>query len=207
MFFVEKDIDVLSKNLTKKGFRFSYFETEKEAISFIINLIPDQASIGFGGSVTVKETGLLDALVSADKYTLLHRELCKDISAGELYKKMHNADWYISSTNALCLSGDLVNIDGRANRVAAMLNGPKNVVVICGKNKIVSNIQAGIERTRNVATPLNCRRLNKKTPCAVTGKCMDCNSPDTICRATVIHHHPTSDTNVHIVLINKDFGY
>ena len=120
---------------------------------------------------------------------------------------MHVADWYITSTNALSVSGDLINIDGRANRVAAMLNGPKNILVICGINKIVKSIDEGIQRVRDVASPLNCRRLNKKTPCVVTGKCTHCNSPDTICNATVIQHHPTIGSNVYIVLINKNLGF
>lgn len=207
MICMENNIEILSKNATKRGFRFSFFENETDAISYILDLIPAASSIGFGGSMTVKECGLLDKLVASDKYTILHRDICKDVSPKELYAKMHAADWYICSTNALCMTGELVNIDGRANRVAAMLNGPHNVIVVCGKNKIVADIQSGIERTRNVASPPNCRRLNKKTPCAVTGKCIECNSPDTICRATVIQHHPTSDTNVYIVLINKDFGF
>lgn len=204
---MENKIEVLQRNLVRRGFSFSFFEDEIQANDYILSLIPDRSSIGFGGSMTVKEMGLLDVMIRSEKFNLLHRDICKDVLPNDLYRKMHAADWYICSTNALCMTGDLVNIDGRANRVAAMLNGPKNVIIVCGINKVVSDIQEGIDRTRNIASPPNCRRLNKKTPCAVTGKCMNCNSTDTICRATVIQHHPTSDTNVHIVLINKEFGF
>lgn len=201
------DIETLRKNLIKRGFDFNYFETNEEGIEFVLSLIPDGKSIGFGGSVSVKESGLLDALRQSNKYTLWHRDLCPNVVGEKIYRKMFGADWYICSTNALCKSGDLVNIDGRANRVASMLDGPKNVIVFCGVNKIVDSIQDGIDRTRNVASPPNCVRLGKKTPCAVTGKCAYCNSPDTICKATVIQHHPTTGSTVYIVLINKNLGY
>ena len=112
-----------------------------------------------------------------------------------------------ASENALTKNGCLVNIDGRGNRVAAMLDGPKNLVIITGTNKIVDNIEDGISRTRNVATPKNCVRLNKKTPCAIVGHCCNCNSEESICNATVIQHHPMSGKNVYIVLIDKNLGY
>ena len=201
------DIDILEKNLIKRGFNFNFFETIEEGIEFVLSLVPSGKSIGFGGSVSVKESGLLDALIKSEKYTLWHRELCPNVAINEIYRKMHGSDWYICSTNALCKSGDLVNIDGRANRVASMLDGPQNVIVFCGVNKIVDTIQDGIDRTRNVASPPNCVRLGKKTPCAVTGKCSYCNSPDTICKATVIQHHPTTGSTVYIVLINQNLGY
>ena len=201
------DLSVLEKNLRKRGFNFAFFDDEKDAISYILQLIPEKSSIGFGGSQTVTETGLLTSLLSANQYDILHRDVCKYDNIEDLFLKMHSADWYITSTNAICQTGDMVNIDGRANRVAAMLNGPHNVIVICGINKLVPDIEAGIERVRNVASPANCRRLHRNTPCAYTGKCEHCNSPETICNATVIQHHPTSGSNVHVVMINKYFGF
>lgn len=204
---MEYDTEILKCNLSKRGFRFTQFETPSEALTYISELIPDGSSIGFGGSKTVSEIGLLPFLQNKNTYTLLHRDLFDAKNHEALFRKMHVADWYITSTNAISVSGDLINIDGRANRVAAMLNGPKNILVICGINKIVKSIDEGIQRVRDVASPLNCRRLNKKTPCAVTGKCAHCNSPDTICNATVIQHHPTIGSNVYIVLINKNLGF
>jgi hypothetical protein len=203
---MENYIDNLGQNLTKRGFRFSYFETCEEAVSYITSLIPQKSSIGFGGSATVTECGLLDGLQKRD-YVLFHRALCKDIPQKEIYKKMRDADWYISSANALCQTGEIVNIDGRGNRVSSILDGPENVIIICGVNKIVPDVSAGIDRTRNIASPKNCLRLGKKTPCAVTGSCSYCNSPDTICKATVIQHHPMTDSTVYVVLINKNLGY
>lgn len=204
---MENEINILQQNFLKRGYRFSYFENTNDAISYIMNLIPEQASIGFGGSQTVLESGLLSALDASGKYTLLHRDICKEYSIDELFQKMHQADWYIASANALCQTGDIINIDGRANRVSSILNGPKNVLLICGTNKIVSTVEEGIDRARNVAATANCKRLQKKTPCYYTGQCVRCNSPETICNATVIQHHPTSGSTVYVVLIHKNLGY
>ncbi len=204
--FTMETINVIKKNFEKRGFQFNYFETCEHAVDFILSLIPENSSVGFGGSMTVIETGLLDAMQQKN-YDLVHRAIRNDIPANEIYPRMHACDWYISSANAITETGEIVNIDGRGNRVSAILDGPKKVVILCGVNKIVSDVVAGIERTRNVASPKNCVRLNKKTPCAVTGKCENCNSPDTICNATVILHHPTMGTDVYVVVINKVLGY
>ena len=160
-----------------------------QAIQVIKELIPKNSSIGFGGSVTVDQIGLLDAI--KDDYKLLHRSLYDIEYHKKLYKEMMDADWYITSTNALTMTGELVNIDGRANRVASMLFGPENILVVAGKNKIVADIEEGIRRCRDQAAPPNAVRLDKD-PCKVTGKCEYCFSPDTMCKATVIQHHPTS---------------
>lgn len=198
------NIELLQKNFIGKGFNFTFFQTTDEANAFISQLIPVNATVGFGGSMTVKEMRLLDALEGRN---LLHRDLHPDTEPAKLMADMHTADWYVSSANALAESGDIINIDGRGNRVGEIINGPKNILIVAGVNKITKDIASGIERTRNIASPPNCVRLNKKTPCAITGKCSYCNSPDTICRATVILHHPTTGKNVFIVLINQDLGY
>ena len=151
------------------------------------------------------ELDLVD--IMKDEYKLLHRSLYDKSKHEDLYWEMARADWYITSTNAIAQTGELINIDGRANRVAAMLYGPKNILVVCGVNKIVKDINEGIDRVRNVAAPLNTKRLAKNTPCAITGKCGNCLSPDTICKATVIHHHPTTGKNFYIVLIDEKLGY
>lgn len=198
-------MEKLLKNLKLRGFEPYYVESSEEAKKLISEIIPAGSSIGFGGSVTVTEMGLLPYLAERG-YVLYHRSMPK-YTAEEIYSLNHTADWFCSSTNALCESGDLVNIDGRANRVAEMLYGPKNILIVCGVNKIVKTIDEGIFRTRNIASPKNCVKLDKKTPCAVTGKCMNCNSPDTICKATVIQHHPTSGKRVCIIIINENLGF
>ncbi len=199
-------IESIEKNFVKRGFRFQFFETTEEAISYILSIVPEGSSIGFGGSMTVQESGLLEKMQEKN-YDLYHRALRTDIEPLEMYKKMYFCDWYISSANALTEQGEIINIDGRGNRVSAILDGPKKVIFLCGINKISPDTQSGIDRVRNVASPLNCVRLQKNTPCRVTGKCSYCNSSDTICKATVILHHPTTGTEMYVVLVNQSLGY
>lgn len=193
------------KNLNKHGFVASLYEKREEALNYLLSIIPPDASVGFGGSQTVIDIGLPELLISRGN-TVYHRSYTK-MDAEEVYKKSATADFYIASANALTEEGEIINIDGRGNRISAMIYGTKNVIFVAGTNKITKDIASGIERTRNVSSPKNCVRLNKKTPCAVTGKCERCNSPDTICRATVIHHHPTVAQKAFVVLINETLGY
>ncbi len=195
----------LLENLKKRGFVPFFAKSIEEGKTIVQNLIPKRASIGFGGSVTVDEIGLVEAM--KNDYTLLHRSLFDASEHQNLYKEMHLADWYIASANAIAETGDIINIDGRGNRVAETLFGPQNILLICGTNKVVKDINEGIERARNVAAPKNAERLHKKTPCAYTGVCSYCLSPDTMCKATVIHHHPTTDKNFYIVIIDESLGY
>ena len=199
-----QDVETIKKSYESRGFHFDYFETVEEALNYINTIIPIDATLGFGGSETVKEIGLLSAL---EGRVLLHRSLFPDDQKEEILAKMHYADWYVSSANALCETGDIVNIDGRGNRVGEIVNGPKKILIVAGVNKIVPDIAAGIERTRNVSSPKHSRRLNKNTPCATLDKCCYCNSKDTICKATVILHHPMTGTEVYVVVINKSLGY
>ncbi len=199
------NLEHLLENLKKRLFVPYYADTTDKALDLIRDLIPKKSSIGFGGSVTVEELNLVEAL--NDDYQLLHRSLYPQDYADKLYSLMQKADWYITSTNALSMTGELINIDGRANRVSAMLFGPKNIIVVCGINKIVNNVDEGIHRTRNIAAPLNALRLNKKAPCAFTNKCEQCFSTDSMCKATVIQHHPTSGKNVYIIIIDQKLGY
>ena len=198
------DFERIKKNYILRGYDFSFCQTVEEAVSLIQSLIPKGASIGFGGSETVKEMGLLSTLPDR---TLLHRDLFPPEEKQAILQKMHDADWYVSSANAMTEEGDIVNIDGRGNRVGEIVNGPKRILIVAGTNKLVSDVAEGIERARNVASPKNCRRLKKDTPCAKLDKCCHCNSKDTICNATVILHHPMSGSQVHVVLINKNLGY
>ena len=205
------NVENIIENLTKRGFKPYFAQNCEEANLFIENLFNDKATIGFGGSVTVLEMKLLEALKKSSKQLSLYlRDLMKEdgIDIDTQFKLMHDAEWYISSTNALTQSGELINIDGRGNRVAKMLYGTKNYIVVTGINKIVETIDEGINRVRNVASPKNTRKLNKKTPCAATGKCGYCCLPDTICRATVIQHMPTSGLdNYYVIIINQSLGF
>lgn len=197
--------DKVINNLKKRGFTPFFASSAEEGVDIVRRIIPKGARIGFGGSATVEEIGLVEAL--KHDYTPLHRSLFDASYHSRLFQDMHLADWYIAGANALCESGEIINIDGRGNRVAEMLFGPPNILVICGTNKVVKSIDEGIDRVRNVAAPMNTRRLKKNTPCAASGACSDCQSPDTICRATVIHHHPTTGKNFFVIIIDAVLGY
>ncbi|MBO4538847.1 MAG: lactate utilization protein, partial [Clostridia bacterium] len=139
-------IDTIKNNFVRRGFHFDYFEDCFDAISFVLSLIPEGSSIGFGGSVSVTESGLLDAMLKKN-YDLIHRAIRTDIPYDEIYARMYACDWYVSSANAITETGEVINIDGRGNRVSAILDGPKKVVIFCGTNKIVKDIAEGINRT------------------------------------------------------------
>lgn len=199
------------ENLKLRGFKAYLAEDSASACDLITSLIEQGADVGFGGSVTVEQMGLLPALAASGKnINLLHRGLMSEqgIETAEQYKAMHNAPWFISSANALSESGEIINIDGRGNRVAKSLYGTRNYICVIGANKITADVAAGIERARNTAAPINAKKLNKNVPCKESGSCSHCILPDTICRATVIlHMPPTGIENFYVILVNQSLGF
>ncbi|MDE5755726.1 MAG: lactate utilization protein [Clostridia bacterium] len=201
------DKQILLNNLTKRGFRPFYFENRETAVYFILNLIPISASVGMGGSMTVKELGI-DIKLSERGNTVYSHSLVSPELRDKVYQLAGSADWYVSSTNALSAEGDFVNIDGSANRISALAFGVKNILYVLGTNKIAPDLAGAIDRARNIAAPPNAKRLNKNTPCATSGQCCLCDSDDCICNATLISHHPTRyQENVYVVIIDETLGY
>lgn len=195
------------QNLKKRGFCPYYFEDREKAVQFVLDLIPDGETVGMGGSMTVKELDIDNKLANRGTTVYSHSLVAPELK-NKVYQLANTADWYISSTNALTESGDFVNIDGSANRISALCFGVKKVIYILGVNKITPDLESAISRVRNVAAPLNTRRLNKNTPCATSGQCCYCDSPDCICNATLISHHPTRyQEKVYVVIINESLGY
>lgn len=202
------DIQKVLNNLTKRGFKPFYFKNRNEAVDFVLNLIPQSASVGCGGSMTVKELGVLNMLYERGNKVYTHSFATSEEERKSIYQLAGTADWYLSSTNALSEEGDFVNIDGTANRISALAFGVKNIIYILGTNKIASDLASAIDRARNVAAPPNARRFNKNTPCTTSGQCCLCDSDDCICNATLISHHPTRyQENVYAVIINDTLGY
>lgn len=204
---VEKTLEALKKN----GFEALYAPTKEEAILKVLDFVAPEAVVGLGGSVTLRELGLPDILRSrghevADHWEAVRRGATSD-EVLEIRRRQINSDVFITSTNAVTENGELINIDGGGQRVAAMIFGPKRVVVVAGVNKIVGDLKKGIDRVRNVASPMNARRLNRKTPCVVTGVCSDCDSPDRICNATTIIHKKMGNTDTAIILVGEKLGY
>lgn len=202
------DIKNVLTNLTKRGFKPFYFENRNEAIDLILSLIPQNASVGSGGSMTIKELGVLNMLHERGNKVYTHSFSTSEEEREKIYQLAGAADWYLSSTNALSEDGDFVNIDGTANRIAALAFGVKNIIYVLGANKIASDLTSAIDRARNVAAPPNARRFNKNTPCTTSGQCCLCDSDDCICNATLISHHPTRlQENVYVIIIDETLGY
>ncbi len=189
--------------LERKGFEVYIAEDEKQVLELVEKMIPANSVVSSGGSVTLVETGVLDLLRSG-RYVFLDRYKASDRRAVEL--EAFKADFYLCSANAITMDGELVFMDGWGNRVAAVTYGPKNVILIVSANKIVEDLDAARERIRYIS-PMNAKRLSLSTPCAVTGVCQDCDSPQRICR----HYHIINDSRnqpgrIKIILTIKEFG-
>ncbi len=191
------------KKLEKHGFETYLFNNGKEVNEFLLDKTKGDYSTTFGGSMTLLDLGTYDLLEENNYNVNWHWKNGGLKNNKDLFDKRI----YITSTNALTEDGKLVNMDGVGNRVASMITGYEKVYVVVGKNKIVKDVEAGIERIKNIAAPLNAKRLNKKTPCAITGKCTDCDSPDRICCAEVVLHRNTMDSNIIICIVDEELGY
>lgn len=194
------DCTKLIENLKCHGYAATYFDTAAEASAYLEGELRGE-TIGFGGSVTTQEMGLYDAL-SKNNTVCWH---WKNPADKERFSEFTT---YITSANAIAETGELVNIDGTGNRVASTLYGAKKVYFVCGINKIAPDLTAAIDRARNVSAPPNAKRLNLKTPCAITGKCADCNSAQRICRAMVIYMRPMAGCkHTEVIIIGENLGY
>ena len=195
------------KALQKRQMEGYFCETSKEAVEKALSLMPEGSVISWGGSMSINECGLMDA-IKAKNYTLIDRMSAKTPEERrEIYSKAVAADYYLMSTNAITMDGELVNIDGFGNRVACLIAGPENVIVIAGMNKVVRDVPAGISRIRTKAAPPNTVRLSKNTPCAKTGVCHDCFSPDCICSQTVITRRSQLPGRIKVILVNEELGF
>ena len=199
----------LVKQLKQRHYNAVYCETAKEAVDAILEMIPDGSTVTWGGSMTIRDMGLTKALHARENLNLLDRDLAPDReTAQDIYRKAFNADYYLSSVNAISEDGQIVNIDGNGNRVAAITFGPKHVVLVVGLNKVAQNLDAAISRARSIAAPINAARFaDLKTPCKTDGVCHDCKSPDCLCNYIQImrNSHPVGRHTV--VLVGEELGY
>ncbi|MCQ2517572.1 MAG: lactate utilization protein [Lachnospiraceae bacterium] len=195
------------EDLHKRNMQGFFCETGKDAVDLILSQLPEGASIGWGGSETIKEIGLLDALKEGN-YDLIDRATARNAEESRaLYGRMAMADAFLMSSNAITERGELVNIDGAANRLACLLHGPKEVYVIVGMNKLVKDVPAGLGRIRSIACPANTLRLGRKTPCALTGRCGDCFGDDSICSEIVITRRSSQPGRIKVFLVAEDYGF
>ena len=194
--------------LAGNGFTALYCPSGRDALDYIVGEAADAVSIGFGGSMSVVDLKVADRLEGEGKEILNHSlpGLTQDERVAIMRRQL-TCDLFLTGTNAVTLSGFLVNIDGSGNRAGSMFFGPKKVIVVAGRNKLVDgDINAAIKRIKECAAPPNARRLNYNTPCAKTGFCCDCNSPDRICRITTIIDRKPRLTDVRVLVVNEDMG-
>ncbi len=193
-------------SLVRKGFTVHHAATREEAAAIVRGLIPEGASVGFGGSVTIRELGLYDSLKETGH--AVHWHWMNDEPKPEVFANALNADVYLASSNAITSDGCLVNIDGTGNRVGAMIAGPKQVILVAGSNKLADGgVPQGIARIKSVACPLNARRLGLDTPCAALGKCDAANCRKSMCNVTSIIERPLGGHQITLVLVDEEIGY
>ena len=188
--------------LSNRHFQVHHFAERTDAVNYLKNEIRDQ-TVGFGGSSTVDELGLYEIL--GEQNTVFWHWKSTEPSTIE---NANHADVYICSANAIAETGEIVNIDGRGNRLSSLSFGPgKRVIIVAGRNKLCADLDAAIHRARNVAAPKNAQRFPVKTPCKIDGVCHDCSSPDRICNGMLILWGPMTGTTTEIILIDEDLGY
>ncbi len=192
--------------LQSRFFDAVYCDTAEEAVSAALAMIPYGTGVTFGGSMTIRETGLITALKEGGRIVYDRDEI--PAAERRAFVESHFfADWFLASTNALTEDGVLYNIDGIGNRVAAMIYGPRNVLLMVGINKVVQNTEAAIARVRGTAAPTNAQRFPIDTPCRKTGKCADCKFPDSICAAMSVIRlsHPAG--RIKVILFGEEAGF
>ena len=206
--WIEERMRKVVEKLKAHDFEALYVKTKEEAVKEIRKYIIPDMKIGVGGSVTIRELGILDELRARGNVIYDHwiPGLSKEESL-RFRKSQMTSDLFLSSINAITLNGELVNIDGAGNRVNGTIFGPGKVILVVGYNKIVEDVQEAIKRTKNVAAPINAKRLSIDVPCAKVGKCVDCNSPNRICRVVMIHERRPFLTDMLIILVGEELGY
>jgi len=204
---LEKRNEILAetviKGLKSRNMTGYYAKNKEEALKLALGLIAKGSSITMGGCMSAKEIGLVSALEEGDYHFIDRTKL----EPREALLAAYDADIFLSSANALTDDGILVNIDGNANRVSCIAQGPKKVLFIVSMNKICSDLDSAMKRARNIAAPANAQRFDIKTPCKLTGKCTDCKSQDTICCQFLITRYSRHTERIHVILVNEDLGF
>ena len=205
---ISEQIQTLIQNFSRRRIHCEYFEHSSDLLNWLTSELPKNSTIGIGDSVTMEETGVFSLLRSSD-YALLDKydpTLTKD-NKKKLYRENFSADAFFLGANAISMTGEIVQIDGNGSRLAPMIYGPDKVYIIAGTNKIAPTLEEAKKRARQIAGPLDAKRLNKKTPCATTGTCIDCQSPERICNTFVTLSGQFDPERVTVCLIEGNFGY
>lgn len=193
------------KGLASRNMTGYYAASKEEALSIALGLIPEGSTVTMGGGQSVHEIGLSAALKDSPNHTFLDRDAASDPRAAML--AAYDADVFLASANAITEDGIMVNIDGNSNRVSAIAQGPRKVIFIVGMNKVAYDVDGALKRARNVAAPINAQRFGLNTPCAKTGSCMNCKSPDTICCQFLVTRFSRHEGRIHVILVNDNLGF
>lgn len=205
--FYKNQAETIIKKLNMRKMEGYYCENVEEAKAKLVELLGEgKKSVAYGGSMTLDENGFKDAVTAAGHELVIRENYKTPEEVKECKAKQINADAFLMSTNAITIDGELVNIDGRGNRVSYLIYGPDSVIIVAGMNKVVANVEDGIRRVRNEATPPNCNRLNCNTPCAVTGKCGDCFT-NSICCQFVVTRMSIVPNRIKVILVGETLGY
>lgn len=206
--FVYKRNELLAqtviKGLESRNMSGYYAATKEDALNIALSLIPEGSKVTHGGSFSIEEIGLVDALRNGN-YDYCDRGAATDKRAAELFA--YDSDVFLGSVNAITGDGVLVNIDGNSNRVSAYAYGPKKLVLIVGLNKVAGDVDGAMKRARNEAATMNVQRFGLNTPCSKTGACVDCKSPDTICCQFLITRFSRHKGRIHVILVNDNLGF
>jgi hypothetical protein len=206
--WVEEKAKKVVEKLESHDFKAVFVKDKKEAVAEILKYVDPKQKVGVGGSLTIRELGILEKLEAQGN--VLYNHWKPGLSKEEILqirKAQMTCDLFLGSVNALTLNGELVNIDGVGNRVNSSVFGPGKVILVAGFNKIVEDVPEAIKRIKNVSAPLNAKRLNIDVPCAKVGKCVDCNSPNRICRALVIHERRPTLTDILVIVVGEELGF
>ena len=205
--FYRNQAETIIKKLHTRKMEGYYCEDRESAVSKVLELIGEGAkTVGYGGSVTIDELGLKGAIEGAGHSLIIREDVKTDEELKKVKADLINADTFLMSTNAITLDGELINIDGRGNRVSFMIYGPDQVIIVAGMNKVASDEKEGLDRVRNFASPPNTVRLNRNTPCAVTGRCGNCIN-DSICCQIVTTRCSMIPGRIKVVLVGEELGY
>ena len=204
--YYEKRGAQMVKNLQSRHFEAYYCATAADALKKALELIPEGAGVGWGGAQTCQQIGLMDAVKNGN-YQVIDRDTAKTPEErDQLLRKCLSADVFLTGANGLSLDGQMVNIDGTGNRVAAIIYGPKTVLVVAGMNKVTEDLDAAIARARTVAAPMNAQRFDLPNPCSVTGACANCKSETCICNQIVITRNCRPAGRIKFILVGEDLG-
>ena len=205
--FYERQANTIIKHLERRNMSGYYCPDSSSAVDKALSLIENGSTVSWGGSMSLKESGMIDALKKAPVTLLDRADAQSPDEVQVIYRKAFSTDYYLMSSNAITLDGQLVNIDGTGNRVAALTFGPAHVILVVGMNKVTKTVDEALDRVHNVAAPPNAVRLGSDTPCGKTGVCADCLSPECLCAQVLVTRYSRIPGRIHVILVGDSLGY